>query len=89
VFDRKQAQPRFWKALLATMVFAVPLTLFARAIVRMTDVVWFALTIAFTLVVATMIHSRTMNDWRVGDTMHLNTFEKRTSVGKNIKIDRR
>jgi hypothetical protein len=89
VFDRKQAQPRFWKALLVTMVFTIPLALFARAIVRMTDLVWFGLTIAFTLVVAGTIHSRTINDWRAGDTMHLRTFEKRTSVGKNIKIRRR
>jgi K+ transporter len=89
VFDRKQAQPRFWKALLVTMVFTVPLALFARAIVRMTDIVWFSLTIGFTLVVAWTIHTRTINDWRAGDTMHLETFEKRMSVGKNIKIDRR
>jgi K+ transporter len=62
VFDRKQAQPRFWKALLATMVFTIPLALFARAIVRMTDIVWFSLTIGFTLVVAWTIQTRSIND---------------------------
>jgi hypothetical protein len=89
VFDRKQSEPRFWKALLASALFVVPLALFARAIVHMTDLIWFAVTIACTLAVAGTIHSRTINDWRAGDTMHLRTFEKRTSVGKNIKIDRR
>ncbi len=89
MFDRQQAQPRFWKALLVTMVFTVPLTLFARAIVRMTDIVWFAVTIAFTLVVAGTIHSRTINDWRAGDTLHSEAFDRNTSVGRNIRIRRR
>jgi hypothetical protein len=75
MFDRKQAQPRYWKALLATLLFTVPLALFARALVRMTDLVWFAGTIGVTLAIAWTIHSRTMNDWRVGDAMHLSTFE--------------
>jgi hypothetical protein len=89
VFDRNQAQPRFWKAMLASALFVVPLALFARALIHMTDLVWFAITIGCTLAVAGTIHSRTINDWRAGDTMHLNTFEKRTAVGKNIKIRRR
>jgi K+ transporter len=89
VFDRKQSEPRFWKALLASALFVVPLALFTRALIRMTDVVWFAITIGCALAVAWTIHSRTMNDWRAGDTMHLRTFEKRRLVGKNIKIDRR
>jgi K+ transporter len=62
MFDRKQAQPRFWKALLAAMLFAVPVTLLARAVVRMTDIVWFALTIGVTLIVAWTVYSRTIDD---------------------------
>jgi hypothetical protein len=89
VFDRKQPEPRFWKALLATMFFSVPLALLARAAVPMTDLVWFALTIGLTLAIAGTIYGRMINDWRAGHTMHLETFEKRNAVGKNIKIDRR
>jgi K+ transporter len=89
VFDRKEAQPRFWKALIVTMVFTVPLTLFARAIVRMSDMMWLALTIGLTLLVAWTIHTRTINDWRAGDTMHSETFDRSTSVGRNIRIRRR
>lgn len=89
MYDRPQSKPLFWKALIATLFFSVPLALFARAFVRMTDIVWFALTIGLTLVAAAAIHSRTMNDWRASDTMHLRDFEKRNAVGRNIRIDRR
>lgn len=74
MFDRKQAKPQFWKALIATVIFAVPLALFARAFVRMTDVVWFALTIGATLAIAWTVHSRTIDDWRASDAMHLREF---------------
>lgn len=89
MFDRTQRQPRFWKALLATLIFSVPLALFLRALVRMTDLVWFALTIGMTLAIACIIHARTINDWRASDTMHLRDFEKRNAVRRNIRIGRR
>jgi hypothetical protein len=80
MFGRTQRQPRFWKALLATLIFSVPLALFLRALVHMTDLVWFVLTIGMTLAIASIIHSRTIFDWRASDTMHLQDFEKRNAT---------
>lgn len=89
MFDRKQPEPRFWRALVATIIFIVPLALVGRAFVPMTDIVWFALTGGITVASAWAIHSRTINDWRASDAMHLRDFEERNAVSKNIRIRRR
>jgi hypothetical protein len=89
MFDRNYSKPRYWKALLVTVIFSVPLALFARAVVPMTDIVWFGLTIGLSLVMAWTIHTRMIDDWRARYEMNLTTFEKRNAVGKNVRIDRR
>jgi hypothetical protein len=89
MFDRELPQPRFWKAVLVALVFTVPTALLSRALIAMTDAVWFALTIGATLVIAWAVHSRMRNDWRSRYEMNLTTFEKRKAVGRNIRIGRR
>jgi hypothetical protein len=89
MFDRDQPKPRDWKALLATLVFSVPLALLARAVIPMTDLVWFLLPAGMTLAIAWAIHLQMINDWRAKYHMNLTTFEKRRAVGRNIRIGRR
>jgi hypothetical protein len=88
MFDREQPQPRYWKALLVTLVITIPLALFARGRLPMTDLVWCALTAAISLAIAWTIYSRMINDWRTNDQTNLTTFEKRNAVKRNSHIHR-
>ena len=81
-------EPKFWKALLVAALFIIPGSLFARALVRMTDLVWFAIAIGGTLAVASLVHMRVRNDWRAQYHMNLQRFEKRANVSPNIRIGR-
>jgi hypothetical protein len=81
-------EPKFWKALLVAALFIVPGSLMMRALVRMTDVVWFALSIGGSLAVASLVHMRVRDDWRAQYTMNLTRFEKQANVSRNVRIGR-
>ena len=83
------AEPKFWKALLATAIFAVPLSLVARALFHMSDPAWLVSTIAGSLIVASIVHARVVKDWRAGDTLNLQYFHRGTSVAPCIRIGKR
>jgi hypothetical protein len=83
------SEPKFWKALLATAFFCVPLSLIVRAVFRMSDVTWLITALASTLVTASILHARVVNDWRAADTMNLEVFERRTRVAPNIRIGKK
>lgn len=82
-------KPKYWKALLTTALFAMPLSLFPRAFFHMSDAVWLVSAVAATVVIAAMVHARIANDWRASDTMRLEDFDRRTAVTRNVRIDRR
>jgi hypothetical protein len=88
MFDREQPQPRYWKALVVTLVFTIPLALFARSRVPMTDLVWCVLTAGISLAIAWTIYSRMVNDWRTIYGMNLTALEKRNAVKRNANIPR-
>jgi hypothetical protein len=88
MFDRSQPQPRYWKALVVTLVFTIPLALFARSRLPMTDLVWCVLTAAVSLAIAWTIYSQMIDDWRTNGQMNLTTFEKRNAVKRNSDIRR-
>jgi hypothetical protein len=81
-------EPKFWKALLVAALFIIPASLMMRALVRMTDFVWFALAIGGSLAVASIVHMRVRDDWRAQYTMNLERFEKRANVSRNVRIGR-
>lgn len=89
MFNQPYSKPRYWKALVVTMVFLVPIALVIRAFVHMPDAVWTVLSIGAALVIAWGVHARMQNDWRASDTMAARTFHSRTSVTRNIHIRRR
>ena len=89
MFDRKQPEPRFGKALVATIIFYRSTRVGRAGICAHDRHVWFALTGGITVASAWAIHSRTINDWRASDAMHLRDFEERNAVSKNIRIRRR
>jgi hypothetical protein len=70
-------EPKLWKALLVAALFVIPGSLMLRALVHMTDVVWFAIAIGGTFAVASLVHMRVRNDWRATYTMNLERFEKK------------
>jgi integral membrane sensor domain MASE1 len=81
-------EPKFWKALLVAALFIFPASMMMRALVRMTDVVWFALAIGASLAVASLVHMRVRDDWRAQYTMNLTRLEKRANVSRNVRIGR-
>ena len=88
-FGDGQSKPRYWKALVVTMVFLVPIALVIRAFVHIPDAVWAFLSIGAALVIAWGVHARMQNDWRATDTMAARTFDSRKTVTRNIQIRRR
>ncbi len=83
------AEPKFWKALLAAALFCVPLSLIVRALFRMNDLAWIITAVTSTLVVASIMHARVVNDWRAQGTMNLEVFERRTKVAPKIRVGKR
>ena len=77
--------PKFWKAALTAAVFCLPAALLVRAFVPMSDLVWILVALSSTLVVASIVHARVSNDWRVQYTLNLETFEHRANVAPNIR----
>jgi hypothetical protein len=69
MFDRNHSEPKYWKALLVSAPFAVVAMLFIRALIHMTDLVWFAITVPVALVFGWTIYGRAANDWRTGDAV--------------------
>jgi hypothetical protein len=77
--------PRYWKALLMTALFAIPLSLFARAAFHWSDILWAAVTVVATAIIAQRIHARMINDYRAVDEMRLETFERHTTHTRSIR----
>lgn len=70
-------------------LFCIPVSLVVRAVIRMSDLVWFAVLGAMTLLVSYTIHERVKSDWRARDTMNFHDADRRSSVARNIRIGRR
>jgi hypothetical protein len=82
-------EPKFWKALLATLLFSVPLSLVARALFHMGDLVWLISTVGGSLIIASIVHGRVVNDWRAQDKLHMQVFDRRTSVAPRVRVGRK
>lgn len=67
----------------------VPLAWGLHFVIKASRSVWEICVPVVIVAAAAIINSLMLNDWRAKDTMNLETFEKRTSVGRNIRIDRR
>ena len=80
--------PRYWKALLVTLVFLTPISLISRTFVHIPNVIWGLLSIGAALVISFGVHLRMQNDWRAKDTMAALDFYQRTSGVKRFH-DRR
>lgn len=89
MFNRPDPKPRYWKALVVTMIFLVPLALVSRVFVRMPDAVWALLSIGAALVIAWGVQARMQNDWRARGTMAASTFHNRTAVARNVQTRKR
>lgn len=77
MYGRTSPEPRYWKALVVTALFLIPLALFARAFVRMPDYVFAALVVVAALAISSVLHLRIRNDWRAQDTMKMERFDRR------------
>jgi hypothetical protein len=89
MFNQPNPAPRYWKALVVTTVFLVPMALVFRAFAHMPDAVWAVLSIGAALVIAWGVHARMQNDWRASGTMAARTFDSRTTVARNVQIKER
>lgn len=73
-------RPRYWKAVVATALFVVPLSLLARLAWRMNDWEWIAAAIVFTAAIAVPIHLRTKENWLDQDGKRFAQWEERTRL---------
>jgi hypothetical protein len=89
VFNRPTPEPRYWKSLVITIIFVLPLALFFRWLLRIPDLIWTYATLGVALIVSWAVHTRMRDDWRAGGTMALSDFHNRTTVARNIRIKRR
>jgi hypothetical protein len=89
MFNRPEPRPRYWKALVVTMIFLAPVALVIRAFLHMPDAVWALLSISAALVISWAVHQRMQNDWRASGAMVARTVHNRTTVARNIQIRRR
>lgn len=85
----ERGKPSFWKALMVAGLFGLPLAWGLHLVIRAPSVAWDICVPVVILAAAAIINSVMLNDWRASDTMTLQTFEKRTSVGRNIRIGRK
>ena len=63
MYLRAPARPRYWKALLASALFVVPLTLLLRLAFAMNGAAWMAVAAILTLTIATLVHLSLRSKW--------------------------
>jgi len=82
-------KPRYWKALLVTVLFLAPIMYSVHFFIRMPNVVWAGLFVGLALAFSAIVYIRLQNDWRAADTMSLNYLHRRTTVERNVHVKRR
>jgi uncharacterized membrane protein len=83
------AQPTYVKALIVTAPFVSAVAWLVHFIIAAPILTWVIFVGIASMIVAAVVHSRVTDDWRARYGMNLEIFEKRNSVGRNIRIDRR
>lgn len=78
-------KPKYWKALFVAALFTIPVSLFIRAFIHMSDMVWFVSLLVVTLLIAQTVLARMVNDWRAQDMIDLETFERRHQITRRIR----
>jgi hypothetical protein len=87
---QQAATPSFWKALVFTTIFGLPIAYsMSLAFNKVAPIVWYVATPLVIAVTAYGVHTRMLDDWRANDRMHMEKFNRTTSVKRNIRVKRK
>lgn len=78
-------RPRFWKALVCSAFFVVPISLLTRLAFRMSDWAWLAVVTIATIVVAVVVHLRLRGNWLDRDSQRFTQWVERTRINPDVR----
>ncbi len=83
------AEPKLWKAWVATGTFTIPVAWSAIALGHAPKIVVIALATVLSFVAAYFVNGRMQRDWRATDTMAARHFDHHTGATRKYNVKKR
>lgn len=80
-------RPRFWKAVVATALFVVPLSLLTRLAFKVNDLTWIATAVGATFVIAALIQLRLKPNWMDLDSRRMAQLIEVARISPDLSKD--